>query len=75
MDVPYFLRPDYPKPEKTEFSKAVQRYKDRFGADDLMTESLQFSHEEWIKILDDCVKTNTKLLDYLGIELEPDTDY
>lgn len=40
-----------------------------------MTESLQFSHEEWIKILDDCVKTNTKLLDYLGIELEPDTDY
>ena len=40
-----------------------------------MTESLQFSHEEWIEILDDCVKTNTKLLDYLGIELEPDTDY
>lgn len=71
--IPEFLkRENQPKGENI-LNKKVREYIDHFG-DGVITEPSTWTEEEWVEILDMCIKENKKLEEYIG-EYELDDDY
>ena len=66
MSLPFFLEPNYPKPNESEMGKTIKNYIRHFGKNDLMTEAFGYTQEEWVRILRECVKENKTFWEYIG---------
>lgn len=73
--IPDFLKQNEGRKEKSEFGKAIDRYTDHFGKNDLITEPSSWSEEEWVQILDECIAQNKTIWELVGEEYDPDADY
>ncbi len=76
--IPDFLKKENRKKadeSDQRFSDAIRRYHEHFKNDGLMTEASSMSHEEWIKVIDECIKKNLTFDELSGEEYDPDCDY
>ncbi len=76
MSIPDFLRPENAKRSKKddEMMKAIRRYREVIG-DDLITEPSSFTEQEWIDMLNDCIKKKVTIWELLGEGYDPDAYY
>lgn len=70
MELPEFLRRESLPKEKSEFAKAIENYEKYFGIE-LSTEPSYLSSEEWIELIELCLKTDAPL----KCEILEDVDY
>ena len=54
--------------------KAIRRYREVIG-DDLITEPSSFTEQEWIDMLNDCIKKKVRIWELLGEGYDPDAYY
>lgn len=54
--------------------KAIRRYREVIG-DDLITEPSSFTEQEWIDMLNDCIKKKVTIWELLGEGYDPDAYY
>ena len=73
--IPDFLMSEGRKKEKSEFRKAIDRYTEHFGKNDLITEPSTWSEEKWVQILDECIAQNKTIWELFGEEYNPDAYY
>lgn len=77
--LPDFFKRENRKPsskESIEFQKAVERYVDHFGYNDIMTEpGGSYTIKELPGIIDECIAQNKNIWEYMGEEYDPDCDY
>ena len=76
MSIPDFLRPENVKRSKKddEMMKAIRRYREVIG-DDPITEPSSFTEQEWIDMLNDCIKKKVTIWGLLGEGYDPDAYY
>ena len=76
MSIPDFLRPENVKRSKKddEMMKTIRRYREVIG-DDLITEPSSFTEQEWIDMLNDCIKKKVTIWELLGEGYDPDAYY
>ena len=71
--IPVFLKRENKPKEKSIFKEKLKEYMEHFG-DGVITEPSTWTEEEWIAILDMCIKENKKLEEYIG-EYDLKADY
>lgn len=73
----FFRRENYREPDELtlRFADAIRRYEEHFPDDDLMTEASSMSRKEWIEAIDECIRKNITIWEYLGEEYDPECDY
>ncbi len=71
MEIPDFLRPDNSKPNKKDIKmkELMEKYKKCFG-EYPTTEPSVYNTDEWIDILNRCIKENIQICYLLEGELE-----
>lgn len=76
MKIPEFLRPENRKinPEGTEMFRLCREYAKMFG-DYPMTEPSSYSEQEWIEILEECIREKKTTWEVFGDEFDPEADY
>lgn len=74
--IPDFLKRENrtEKREISEMKKAIDRYNKQFN-NDLITETVPYSDEEWVEVLNYCVENNMTIWEYWGEEYDPEADY
>ena len=75
--IPDFLKHEnvLPQSKKTaKFHEALAAYKEHFGYD-ANTEPSTWTVEEWVDVLNECVKTDTPLNEMFDFPEEDDVDY
>lgn len=73
----FFRRENCREPDELtlRFNDAIRRYEEHFSDDDLMTEASSMSREEWIEAINECIKKNITIWEFLGEEYDPEADY
>ncbi len=77
MKIPDFLRPEYEIPEDPEGDEMMElcrQYKEIFGTHP-MTEPSTYTTQEWIDMLNECIKKRITLWELWGEEYDPEADY
>ena len=73
--IPEFLRMENYVEENSELTRVLKEYENKFN-DSVSLDWLAISEEEWIEVLNECIRTGKTFQDVFGkIEYEDDTDY
>ena len=73
--IPEFLRRENVIENNSELMKALRKYKERFQ-ESISLDWLQISDEEWVDVLNECVRIGKTFEEVFGkIEYEDDVDY
>lgn len=72
--IPDFLKRENRSQKEDKMLIAIEQYEKHFGQG-VNTEPSPYSDEEWVAILENCVKENITFEELTGEEYNPDDDY